>query len=174
MDLGRKVALTVALAWLTSGCATRPDGRTPTVLDHNRSVVMRVFDDILNRQRYDLFDTLYALDFVKHIDGHDETLAEEIVDAKSMYQMSTDLIITVDAIIASGDLVATRYTGRGTHNGHFGALPPSGRHFELSGMTFYRLRDGRIIEEWTTYNESELLRQLGVGAAAGPGSPGSH
>jgi hypothetical protein len=38
---------------------------------HNRAVARRVFDEILNEGRYDLFAELYARDFVKHVDLRD-------------------------------------------------------------------------------------------------------
>jgi len=144
---------------LMSGCAT-------TTSDHavqmrNKAMAQRVFDEILNKQRYELFEEMYARDFVKHVDGRDYTLAQEIEDAKGMYTMSSDLVMTVDMIIAEGDTVATRYTGRGTSTGPISGMPATGNRYVLSGMTVYRFAEGRIVEEWTCYNELELLRQLG-------------
>jgi steroid delta-isomerase-like uncharacterized protein len=127
----------------------------------NKAVARRVFDEILNKQRYELYDQIYTKDFVKHVDLHDETLAQEIEDGKGMGVMSSDLVMTVDDMIAEGDRVAIRYTGRGTSTGPLGDLPATGKKVAVTGMTIYRLVDGKIAEEWTTYNMLEILRQLG-------------
>jgi hypothetical protein len=37
-----------------------------------------------------------------------------------------------------------------------------GREVELTGITISRLRDGRIVEDWSTTDGTDLLRGLGV------------
>ena len=131
-------------------------------IERNKAVAHRVFDEILNGGRYGLFDELYSKDFVKHVDRRLATLAQEIEDAKGMRIASSDLVMSVDAMIAEGDMVAILYTGRGTNTGPFQGMPPTGRKLEISGMTLYRFSNGRIAEEWATYNMLEILRQLGL------------
>jgi len=126
----------------------------------NRAVARRVFDEILNQGRYELFARLYARDFVKHVDLRDRTLPQEIDDARAMRAASSDLVMTIDDMIAEGDRVAIRYTGRGTHTGPFGDMPATGRRFAITGMTVYRFTGGAVAEEWTSYNMLEILRQL--------------
>jgi len=126
----------------------------------NRAVAQRVFDEILNQGRCELFAELYARDFVKHVDLHDRTLPEEIEDARAMRAASSDLVMTIDGMIAEGDKVAVRYTGRGTHTGPFGDMAATGRRFAITGATIYRFTGGTVAEEWTFYNMLEILRQL--------------
>jgi steroid delta-isomerase-like uncharacterized protein len=127
----------------------------------NKAVAQRVFDDILNHGRYELFAEIYTEDFVKHVDLGDSTLAQEREAAKAMRDASNDLVMTVDEMIAEGDRVAIRYTGRGTSTGPFNGMPPTGKKLAVTGMTIYRFSKGKIAEEWTTYNMLEILRQLG-------------
>jgi steroid delta-isomerase-like uncharacterized protein len=134
--------------------------------ERNKAMARRVFDEILNEGRYEVFDQIYAEDFVKHVDRQSETLAEEIEDARSMRVSSSDLVMTVDQMIAEGDKVAVLYTGRGTSTGPFAGMPATGRSYVVSGMTVYRFAGGRIAEEWTTYNMLDILRQLGYPADA--------
>ena len=131
----------------------------------NKSLVRRVFDEILNQGRYEVFDQIYDPAFVKHVGQHVENLAEEVRDAKGTRAGASDLVTTVDFMVAEGDLVAVLYTGRGTNDGPFQNLPPTGRKVVLSGMTQYRIAKGRIAEEWTFYNELDILRQLGYADA---------
>jgi hypothetical protein len=37
-----------------------------------------------------------------------------------------------------------------------------GREVELTGITISRLRDGRIVEDWSATDSTDLLRGLGV------------
>ncbi len=135
------------------------------VSEENRALAQRVFDEILNQAKYQVFDQIFAKDFVKHVDRREQTLAEEIRDAKAMRAASSDLFMTVDQMIAQGDKVAVLYTGRGTNTGPFAGLPATGRTYAVSGMTLYRISGGKIVEEWTTYNMLDILRQLGHASA---------
>jgi predicted SnoaL-like aldol condensation-catalyzing enzyme len=51
----------------------------------------------------------------------------------------SDMEVTVERTVASGDTVARLLRTRGTRDG---------RAFELSGMDIVRVRDGRIVEHW--------------------------
>jgi predicted ester cyclase len=73
-----------------------------------------------------------------------------------------DLNATIDAIVAEGDQVAVRATWRGTHRGPFRGRSPSGRQFETSGMVFWRIKDGKLVERWAMV---DLLGALGRAAA---------
>lgn len=82
--------------------------------------------------------------------------------------------MTVDAIVAEGDLVAVLWTGRGTNTGAGNGLPATGRKFAFRGATFFRMRAGRMAEEWNVTDRLEGLQQLGLlpgqGAAASASS----
>jgi steroid delta-isomerase-like uncharacterized protein len=73
---------------------------------------------------------------------------------------------TVEAQVAEGDTVVTRWRARGTHDGPLGPIPATGREFETHGITIERIEGGRIAEVWVARDELGLLRQLGV--APGP------
>jgi steroid delta-isomerase-like uncharacterized protein len=77
---------------------------------------------------------------------------------------------TVEAQIAEGDTVVTRWRAHGTHRGELGPLPPTGREFEMDGITIERIAGGKITEVWVARDELGLLRQLGVLPEAAAGS----
>jgi steroid delta-isomerase-like uncharacterized protein len=70
--------------------------------------------------------------------------------------------ITVDELIAEGDVVAIRWTGRGKNTGELLGMPPSGKQVTLSGMSFTRIVDGKAVEDWTTWDQLAMLQQLGA------------
>ena len=73
-----------------------------------------------------------------------------------------DGAITADDIIAEGDVVATRWTGRGTNTGELMGMPPTGRQVTVIGLTFTRIVDGKAREDWTTWDTLGMMQQLGV------------
>jgi predicted ester cyclase len=62
--------------------------------------------------------------------------------------------------LAERDLVATRKTFRGTHLGELWNLPPTGNRVELEFIDIFRLRDGRLIEHWTSMDINALRQQM--------------
>lgn len=58
--------------------------------------------------------------------------------------------------------MASRWTATGTHRGDFMGHPASGRQFSISGISIYRLRDGKIAEGWVNDDSLGMLQQLGL------------
>jgi predicted ester cyclase len=67
---------------------------------------------------------------------------------------------TVEILLAEGDLVAGRVTWRGTQQGPFLGLPPSGTQVEIAAFHIVRLSAGRIVEWWGTADLLGALQQL--------------
>jgi predicted ester cyclase len=74
----------------------------------------------------------------------------------------SDARITVEDQIAEGDMVATRWTGRGTHDGELMGIGPTQKEATVSGITMSRLQNGKVIEEWTNWDTLGMLQQLGA------------
>jgi predicted ester cyclase len=55
-------------------------------------------------------------------------------------------------VIGEGDRVVIRVTGRGTHDGAFQGIPPSGRRVTATG----------IAKAWAAYDAVGLLQQIGA------------
>jgi predicted ester cyclase len=69
---------------------------------------------------------------------------------------------TFEELIAEGDRVAERWTGRGTHRGELQGIAPTGKRVEAPGSVFYRIVDGKIVELWGQLDMMSLMQQLGV------------
>jgi steroid delta-isomerase-like uncharacterized protein len=72
-----------------------------------------------------------------------------------------DFTITVEAALEDAEIVMTEWTGRGTHEGEFNGLPPTGRTFEHKGMSKFVIADGKVQEERMYYDPREIAEQLG-------------
>ena len=62
--------------------------------------------------------------------------------------------------IAEGDKVATRWKIDGTHAGEFQGMPPSGKRMEMTGITIFRIANGKLIEGWTNEDTLGMLEQI--------------
>lgn len=79
--------------------------------------------------------------------------------------MFPDLAITVDDVYwmgndAEGYAVSVRWSAAGTHRGAGIYGMPTGRRVDLWGISQYVIRHGTIQEEWTMFNEFQVLQQI--------------
>ena len=73
-----------------------------------------------------------------------------------------DLEWTFDELIVQGDRVATRWTIRGTHDGELLGFAATGNPVEVTGISFFAVRCGKIVEFQTEMDAAGLLEQVGA------------
>lgn len=136
---------------------------TETVLERNRAMVKRQFEDLINRKDLAALEDL-APDFRDHQAPPDQPAGPEGVRrwVTHLFEACPDLQVTVEDILADGDKVAVRNTWRGTHSGSLFEIPPTGKTFSLTGMVLWRIENGKLRERWATLDQWDLRRQLGV------------
>ena len=129
----------------------------------NKEIVRRALED--SWQDPSVFDELISSDYV----GYDPALPEPIrgpQGAKNNFKQYSDAFegahITVKDQIAEGDAVATRWEGRGRHTGELMGVPPTGKEIVVEGLNLTRLRDGKIVEEWSNWDTLGMLQQIGA------------
>ena len=135
----------------------------------NKALVRRFMEEVFNRGNLAVVDELWKPEAVEAGKRGTENLRAAFPDYHR----------TVEAQVAEGDLVVTRWTMRGTHRGPYrsGALgrtlAPTGRRVEVPGTSIHRLAGGRIVESWVQGNDSaQLLLQLGALPGDAPAPPG--
>lgn len=69
--------------------------------------------------------------------------------------------IVIDAILAERDLVAVRSTWSGTFSSEFHGVNVSGKSVTIPYQNIYRIRGGRIRENWASADGFSLMHQLG-------------
>lgn len=70
--------------------------------------------------------------------------------------------LEVEEMVAEGDLVAVRYTERGTFKGPFFGNQPTGKSYELVAMERFEVRDGKIHRRWGARDAASQARQIGL------------
>jgi len=84
-------------------------------------------------------------------------------DYVGMYRAAfPDLQQTIEDQFAEGEKVATRLTGRGTHQGDLMGIAPTGNRIEAPGIVINRISSGKIAESWANYDAMGMMQQLGV------------
>jgi steroid delta-isomerase-like uncharacterized protein len=81
-----------------------------------------------------------------------------------------DAVMDIEQEIAEGENVVLRWRVRGTHLGAFMSRPPTGKQVTWTGITMYRIVDGKVVEERGEEDTLALVQQLGVIPASGPAS----
>jgi steroid delta-isomerase-like uncharacterized protein len=132
----------------------------PSQQEQNKTVARRVFDEILSRGRFEVAGEVYARDFVNHGLHRDVGLADDLDAARFEKQACPDLKVAVVSMVAEGDLVSVLWIASGTNTARAGWVPATGARIELRGITIWRIRDGRVREEWTSFNELSVARQI--------------
>jgi steroid delta-isomerase-like uncharacterized protein len=132
--------------------------------EENKAVVHRLIDEYWNGQRSELFDDIYAAEYVDHnLPPGSPPGREGARQFNSVFLAALpDIRITLDDLVAEGDKVVWRWTAQGTHQGPLMGIPASGKPVAMSGITIERVVEGRITESWTQYDAVGLLQQVGA------------
>ena len=131
--------------------------------DDNKALARRVFDEIMSQGQLRLLDEIFAPGVVAHDPGRLMRGAGEIKQGFAALRAAfPDLHFTVEDMVAEGDKVAVRYTGRGTQHGAFQGIAPTGKPMSYTGILIWRFADGKIAEHWAAPDLLGLLQQLGA------------
>jgi steroid delta-isomerase-like uncharacterized protein len=130
--------------------------------EQNKAIARRAFEEILSHGRFELAKELYARDFVNHGIHRDVTLEEDQTALRGWHQAFPDVAVTAEKLMAEGDLVTVYWIARGTNTGTGNGLPATGKKVKLSGITIWRIADGKIKEEWSAFDQLSMMQQLGL------------
>ena len=121
----------------------------------NKVLARRIVEEMWNTQNLKVVDEVYAPEFGG---GHEATKQFVLANLAAF----PDLHNTIQDQIAENDLVVTRYVIRGTHQGEFANIPPTGKSFTVSGIEIHRFAGGKLIELWNIPDMLGALQQLGI------------
>jgi steroid delta-isomerase-like uncharacterized protein len=125
-----------------------------------RETVERFYAELVNDQRFELFDELLTPDAVTHGDV-DQPARDAFVGADRIVRSAfSDAALHIDDVLVDGDKAAVRWTLTGTHDGDFHGTPPTGTSISVRATAVLRLRAGRIAELWQVIDVHSLLSQL--------------
>ncbi|GAC1634688.1 MAG: ester cyclase [Chloroflexota bacterium] len=132
--------------------------------EENKAIVRRMLEEGWNPGNLAVFDELLADDFENHDPGAPTVHTRE--DVKNYWAAHCaafpDHHTTIEALIADGDCVVKQWSDSGTFTGEFMGIPPNGKKVTGTGLTLYRIENGKIKELRWGYDSFSLLQQLGA------------
>jgi steroid delta-isomerase-like uncharacterized protein len=136
--------------------------------EDNKVLNRRVIEEGINQRNQAIFDELSAPDFVWHTTSKTLQGREPAREFLSMFFTAfPDGHFTIEDMIAEGDTVVTRLTFRGTHQGNFMGIPPTGKQVNVAEIAILLIANGKAVEQWTSLDMLGLMQQLGVVPALG-------
>ena len=131
----------------------------------NNKHLMNRFVEFINTASEQLGGELISPDAIFYVPGQPEPMrgtAGYLAIIGMMRSGFPDIQWTLEDSVAEGDKVAGRFIMRGTHQGAFFGVPPTGKLIKVQAMNFYRFSNGQIVEEYGQPDMFGLLQQIGA------------
>jgi steroid delta-isomerase-like uncharacterized protein len=123
--------------------------------------IVRNYVDAFNRGDEDRLRSLFTEDaLVYGVLGWGGL--EQVVPIWREIKAAFNIQLQVESTIAEDDIVAVRYTERGTSVGPFRGGPVTGKSFEVVAMEWFEIKDGKIHRRWGARDNAAQLRQMGL------------
>ena len=131
--------------------------------EENKALVRRLVEEFWNQGNTAAADELMTADATIILPGRGQVSKENFkAFAVTLRGAFPDWHTTLEEMIAEDDQVAERWTGRGTHQGEFQGIAPTGRQVKVPGFVFYRVASGKITEFRGLFDGLSMLQQLGA------------
>lgn len=137
--------------------------------EHNKSIVVQYFQEILDGKQYGQLPDVFAYDVVVHRPEGTSTYMDALhamfVKGLAPHTIET----TIHEVIASGDYVSVRLSHKMTYSteqafmqSRLGRFDVRGKTVEWDAMAMFRFENGKIAEEWISNDELGQLMQIGT------------
>jgi steroid delta-isomerase-like uncharacterized protein len=159
-----------ALVGLAIGILISRSGRedsSSSVSEEENKAVIRRWIEAYNERDLEAEADVLAPGYVAHVPVAPGPLGLEGLEAWRQFtapftEAFPDLRLTVEDIMAEGEMVAARVAFHGTHRGEFQGIPPTDKEVAFSEITIDRVVDGKVEEHWFEMDLLGLMQQLGA------------
>lgn len=133
----------------------------------NVTLVRRWFEEVWNKGREEAIEEMFDEEGIAHgLAGESDAPLRGPANFKDFHRRFRGafdgLEVVVDDVISEGDRVAARCTVRARHEGDTLGFAATSRPVEFTGMTFARVRGGKIVEAWNNFDFMSMFQQLGA------------
>jgi predicted ester cyclase len=138
----------------------------------NKLLVRKYIEEVINTGVVDEIEKYISNDYTEIFEGKRYLLGidgarEHIRGVRRTYP---DLTLTIEQQVAEGEYVATCITARGTHQGEWLGIKPTGKLVTYTGVNIDRVVNGRIAEHGGAANLLGPLLEIGGVRVVGPDS----
>lgn len=131
--------------------------------EQNKELIRRYWNGKWNDRRPEILDELQTSDVIYHGPNMRMNGLKEYKQAYEGYRSALhDSKVELMHLAADGDYVISYIKLSSVHKGELAGLPPTGKQIETKAFTLFRLKDGKIVEEWEILDELGMMHQLGM------------
>src|SRR5918995_4310403 len=132
--------------------------------EENKAIFRRYVEKVGNEGNFDLADEIFDRYASHQPDGSVlERGPEDVKRFMGEFRSAfPDFHTTIEDQIAEDDKVVTRWTMRGTHEGEFRGIAPTGKQITVTGIGIFRFSEGKVVESWDNFDQLGMLQQLGA------------
>lgn len=141
-----------------------PASCTPQSAEEAVAIADRVRTEVYNEGNLDVMPEIFVEGYLHgSANGPDAIgIAEGARRIGGFVTALPDLEWTFDQVIVQGDQVAARWTTRGMHDGDLLGFAATGNPVEFTGISFFTVGCGKIVEFQTEMDAAGLLEQVGA------------
>jgi len=131
--------------------------------EDNKALVRR-YREAHNTNDLAALDDIVAVDIISHakLPGLPSGLEGGKMAHQVFMAAFPDGRATSEDLVAEGDKVVERFSFRGTNTGSLFGAPPTGKQVTSSGMSVFRIANGKIVEHWGENDALGTFQQLGL------------
>jgi len=128
-----------------------------------KAVVRRNTEEVQGKGNFDVFEELFADDFVDHTPQPNATPDKAGVRKLYTYMRAAfpDFHAEIHWQLADADRVTTYKTYYGTHEGALLGVAPTHRSVQFETVDVMRVQNGKITDHWGVANLLSLMQQIG-------------
>jgi len=139
--------------------------------EENEAIVLDFIEELWNQQNLDvLMGETWNPDFVAHtpVEPNNPLVGTEANRQAVIAYLTAfpDMHLVNEEVFAEGDKVVVRWKTTATHGGELMGIPPTGAQVTFTGVTIYRIADGKMVENWWAWDALGLMQQLQVAMVA--------
>ena len=133
--------------------------------DNNKAMIRRFVEEVKNQRHLERLGEIFRSDYHEHnttvasfgagIDGYKNFL-------NHLFTAFPEDTVTIDEIVAEGDMVVYRGTETGTHKAEFLRIPATGKSATWTEIQFFKIRAGQVVEHWVDVDIFSWFQQLGI------------
>ena len=138
-------------------------------VEENKAVVRRFIEEVFNKGNMAVADEVLTSNYVYHSNTMGEIKGPEGLKqfATMIRTVFPDLHVTIDDMVAEGEMVAYHLTLTGTFRGEFRSIAPTGKQINIPVAHFVRFEGGKEVEETPFWDSFTFYQQLGVSPPTG-------
>lgn len=132
--------------------------------EQNKALILQYIDQVWGKENIAAVEEFLSADYKRYLSPVSEPLnlegqKQRLIGFRTAFP---DAQITVEDIFAEGDRVVFRSIMRGTHQGAFQGIPPTGRNITVGLLDVIRIENRKFIEHWGGPDLFDLIKQLGA------------